>query len=66
MQTFAYKQVILQVIYEIRAALQHIYGVGNYKALCIASRMGLSYPFVMKNFNNYYFMFLSFVLDFYV
>ena len=62
---FAYKQVILQLNLEIRSALKHIYGIGKYKALCICARLGLSYPFIMKNLNNYYFMILAFILDFY-
>lgn len=62
---FAYKQVILQLTLEIRAALKHIYGIGKYKAFCICARLGLSFPFIMKNLNNYYFMMLAFILDFY-
>lgn len=62
---FAYKQVILQLTLEIRAALKTIYGIGKYKALCICARMGLAHPFIMKNLNNYYFMVLAFLLDFY-
>lgn len=64
-KVFAYKQVIFQVALEIRGALQHIFGIGQHKALCICARMGLSFPFIMKNLNNYYFMLLSFILDFF-
>lgn len=61
---FSYKQVILQVSLEIRSALQHIYGIGKHKAFLICSKLGLSFPFVLKNLNNYYFMMLTFILDF--
>lgn len=64
-KVFAYKQVIFQVALEIRGALQQIYGIGQYKALCICARLGLSFPFIMHNLNNYYFMLLSFILDFF-
>lgn len=62
---FAYKQVILPVLSEIRSALQHIYGVGKYKAFCICARLGFGFPFIMKNLNNYYSMFLFFILDYF-
>ena len=62
---FAYKQVMLPAIAEIRAALQHIYGVGKYKAFCICARLGFGFPFTMKSLNTYYSMFLFFVLDYY-
>ena len=45
--------------------LQHIYGIGKHKAFCICARLGLSFPFLMHNLNNYYFMLLSFILDFF-
>lgn len=62
---FAYKQVILPILAEIRASLQHIYGIGKYKAFCICARLGLSFPFMLKSLNNYYSMFLFFILDYY-
>lgn len=62
---FAYKQVMFQVNYEIRSALQQIYGVGNHKAWLICAKLGLSFPFIMRTLNNYYFMLLTFVLDFF-
>lgn len=62
---FAYKQVILPVISEIRASLQHIYGIGKYKAFCICARLGFGFPFTMKSLNTYYSMFLFFILDYY-
>lgn len=62
---FTYKQVIFNLDLEIRSALKQVYGIGKYKALCICARLGLSYPFIMKDMNNYYFMILAFILDFY-
>jgi len=62
---FAYKQVILPNLSEIRMALQHIYGIGKYKAFSICARLGLGFPFTLNNLNNYYSMFLFFVLDYY-
>ena len=60
---FSYKQIILQVVLEIRSALQYIYGIGKYKALLICAKLGLAFPFILKNLNNYNFMFLTFILD---
>lgn len=62
---FTYKQVIFKLDLEIRSALTQVYGIGKYKAFCISAKLGLSYPFVMKDMNNYYFMVLAFILDFY-
>ena len=64
-KVFAYKQVIFQVSLEIRSALQHIYGLGKHKAFCICARLGLAFPFIMNNLNNYNYMLLIFVLDFF-
>jgi ribosomal protein S13 len=61
---FSYKQVVLQVSLEIRSALQHIYGIGKHKAFLICSKLGVAFPFVLKNLNNYYTMLLIFILDF--
>lgn len=62
---FAYKQVILPVLSEIRAALQYIYGVGKYKAFYICARLGFGFPFTLKSLNTYYSMFLFFILDYF-
>jgi ribosomal protein S13 len=64
-KVFAYKQVMFEINLEIRSALQQIFGIGQHKALCICARIGLSFPFSMGNLNNYYFMLLSFILDFF-
>ena len=62
---FAYKQVILPVLSEIRAALQSIYGIGKYKAFFICARLGFSFPFMLNSLNTYYSMFLFVVLDYF-
>lgn len=62
---FAYKQVILPVLSETRAALQSIYGIGKHKAFCICARLGFGFPFFMKSLNTYFSMFLFFILDYY-
>lgn len=63
MSIFSYKQTILQIALEIRSALQQIYGIGKHKALLVCSKLGLAFPFVLQNLNNYYLMFLAFILD---
>jgi len=62
---FLYKQSILNETKEIRSSLQLIYGVGLYKSLLICSKLGLSYPFILKSLNNYNKSLLIFILDFY-
>jgi len=62
---FLYKQYNLDENKEIRSALQFIYGVGWYKSLFICSKIGLSYPFLLKYLNFYYKNLLIFILDFY-
>lgn len=62
---FIYKQYTLNINREVSLALQIIYGIGWYKSNLISSKMGLSFPFVFKNLNNYNLQVLSFILDFY-
>lgn len=64
-KVFAYKQVIFKVHLEIRSALRFIYGVGRHKAFFLCARLGLAFPFMMNNLNNYNFMLLCFILDFF-
>jgi len=62
---FLYKQYTLNENKEIRSSLQLIYGVGLYKSLLICSKIGLSYPFLLKYLNIYNRALLIFVLDFF-
>ena len=62
---FVYKQVIFQLNLEVRAALQNIYGIGWHKSFYICARMGLVYPFLVKNLNIYYALLLYYILDFF-
>jgi len=60
---FIYKQVTLDINKEIRLSLQSIFGVGWYKSSLVSIRMGLSFPFLFKNLNNYNLQLLSYILD---
>ena len=60
---FVYKQVSFELNKEIRANLQNIYGIGWYKSIYICSKIGLSYPFCIKNLNTYNLLLLFFILD---
>lgn len=62
---FLYKQYNLNITKEIRSALQFIYGIGWYKSMLICTKLGLSYPFLLKNLNLYNKGLLIFILDFY-
>jgi len=62
---FVYKQYTLNTNREIRLAIQSIYGIGWHKSILICSKMGLSFPFLFKNLNNYNIQILSFILDFF-
>jgi len=60
-----YKQYSLNDNKEIRSALQFIYGIGWYKSIIICSKIGLSYPFLLKYLNNYNKSLLIFILEHY-
>jgi small subunit ribosomal protein S13 len=62
---FIYKQVTLNINREVRLSLQKIFGIGWYKSSIISVKMGLSFPFVFKNLNNYNLQLLSYILDYY-
>ncbi len=62
---FIYKQFTLNVNREVRLSLQLIYGIGWYKSNLISIQLGLSFPFLFKNLNNYNLQLLSFILDYY-
>jgi small subunit ribosomal protein S13 len=62
---FIYKQVTLNINREVRLSLQTIFGIGWYKSNIISVRMGLSFPFLFKNLNNYNLQLLSYILDYY-
>ena len=62
---FVYKQFTLNINREVSLSLQLIYGIGWYKSTLISSKIGLSFPFLFKNLNNYHLQLLSFILDFY-
>lgn len=62
---FLYKQYTLNENKEIRCSLQFIYGIGWYKSLIICSKLGLSYPFLLKYLNTYNKAILIYILDFY-
>jgi len=62
---FIYKQVTLNINREVRLSLQKIFGIGWYKSSIISIRMGLSFPFLFKNLNNYNLQLLSYILDYY-
>ena len=62
---FVYKQYTLNINREIRLSLQTIYGIGWHKSIIISSKMGLSFPFLFKNLNNYNLQLLSYILDYY-
>lgn len=60
---FLYKQVYLKERLEVRNSLQGIFGVGWYKSLWVASRIGLSYPFSSDRVNVYISLLFCCVLD---
>lgn len=62
---FIYKQYTLNINREVRLSLQGIYGIGWCKSNLISIQMGLSFPFLFKNLNNYNLQLLSYILDFY-
>jgi small subunit ribosomal protein S13 len=62
---FIYKQVTLNINREVRLSLQKIFGIGWHKSNIISVRMGLSFPFLFKNLNNYNLQLLSYILDSY-
>jgi len=62
---FIYKQYNLNINREVRLSLQSIYGIGWYKSTIISTKMGLSFPFIFKNLNNYNLQLLSYILDYY-
>ena len=62
---FVYKQYTLNINKELRSSLQLIYGIGLYKSNLISVKMGLSFPFLFKNLNNYNLQLLSYILDYY-
>lgn len=62
---FIYKQFSLSTNREVTLSLQMIYGIGWHKSSLISTKMGLSFPFIFKNLNNYNLQLLSFILDFY-
>lgn len=62
---FVYKQYTLDIKKEVRLSLQSIYGIGWYKSSLISIKLGLSFPFLFKNLNNYNLQLLSYVLDFF-
>lgn len=62
---FIYKQVTLNNNREVRLSLQAIFGIGWYKSNIVSVKMGLSFPFLFKNLNNYNLQILSYILDFY-
>jgi len=62
---FIYKQYSLNINKEVRLSLQSIYGIGWYKSSLISIKLGLSFPFLFKNLNNYNLQLLSYVMDYY-
>ena len=62
---FVYKQYSININKEIRLSLQSIYGIGWYKSSLISIKLGLAFPFLFKNLNNYNLQLLSFILDFF-
>jgi small subunit ribosomal protein S13 len=62
---FIYKNFTLNINREIRLALQAIFGIGWHKSIIICSKIGLSFPFLFKNLNNYNLQLLSFILDYF-
>lgn len=62
---FIYKQYTLNINRETRLSLQTVYGVGWHKSSLICIKLGLSFPFLFKNLNNYNLQLLSYVMDFY-
>jgi len=62
---FVYKQYTLDANKETRLSLQTIYGMGWHKSILICAKMGLSFPFLFRNLNNYNLQLLSFILDFF-
>jgi small subunit ribosomal protein S13 len=62
---FIYKQYTLNINKEVRSSLQLIYGIGWYKSNLISIKLGLSFPFLFKNLNNYNLQLLSYIMDYY-
>ena len=63
---FSFRDVDLPENKELLCFLQHIKGVGWWKALVISSRFGFACPFFVSNLNVYKFSLLSFLLKYMV
>lgn len=59
---YTFRDYDLPVDREVLSALQMIKGVGWRKAVCVAAKIGLGYPFFMDNLNFYQFNLLNFIL----
>jgi small subunit ribosomal protein S13 len=62
---FIYKQYSLDMNKEVRLSLQTVYGIGWHKSNLISIKLGLSFPFLFKNLNNYNLQLLSYTMDYY-
>jgi len=59
---FLFRDFSLHIDREIRSSLQQIFGIGWHKAGLILARVGISYPFFIKNINSYYFSIIVYLL----
>jgi len=62
---FSYKQYTFDIKRDTRLSIQTIYGIGWAKSIFICSRLGLSYPYLLSNFNLYNYFILTYILDFF-
>jgi len=59
---FLFRDFTLNINKEVNFALKQIFGVGIHKSRFMTSRIGLSYPFFLKNINIFNFSLLLFLL----
>jgi len=56
--TFSFRNHELSIERELRASLLKIYGVGLTKTIIFTSKIGLPYPYFLKNMQAYYYTIL--------
>ena len=59
---FLFRDFPLQPTKEVRSALRSIYGVNWRKSIYVVSKVGLSYPYFLKNLSLYHFSLIFFLL----
>lgn len=59
---FLFRDFTLDINKEIRNSLSSIYGVGLLKSNLITTRLGLTYPFFLRNLNAYNFSIIFYLL----